>query len=152
MSASQANSAIYLTDTPSQIKNKINRFAFSGGGETAELHAKHGGNTDVDVSFQYLYFFLHDDDEIKEIEKNYKAGTLSTAELKKRCIQVLTDVILKVQENRRGIDDGMVKKFMDPNQPKVFKLKSPSNVTASSNQTDESQDIGKLNIQSELMD
>jgi tryptophanyl-tRNA synthetase len=30
MSASIANSAVYLTDTPKQVKKKINSFAFSG--------------------------------------------------------------------------------------------------------------------------
>ena len=52
MSASDANSAIYINDTPAQIKNKINRHAFSGGGDTAQLHALNGGNCDIDVSFQ----------------------------------------------------------------------------------------------------
>lgn len=37
MSGSEANSAVFLTDTPKQIKNKINKHAFSGGKETMEL-------------------------------------------------------------------------------------------------------------------
>jgi tryptophanyl-tRNA synthetase len=32
MSSSDLNSAIFLTDTPKQIKDKINKHAFSGGG------------------------------------------------------------------------------------------------------------------------
>jgi tryptophanyl-tRNA synthetase len=58
MSSSIPNSAILLTDAPAQIKNKLKRYAFSGGGDTAELHKKNGGNPDVDVAFQYLSFFL----------------------------------------------------------------------------------------------
>lgn len=58
MSSSIPNSAILLTDTPAQIKNKIKRFAFSGGGATAEEHRTKGGNCEVDVAFQYLSFFL----------------------------------------------------------------------------------------------
>ena len=56
MSASDEKSSISLTDTPNQIKNKVNKYAFSGGKETAEDHRKYGGNCDIDVSFQYLRF------------------------------------------------------------------------------------------------
>lgn len=58
MSASNPNSAVFLSDTPGQIKNKINRHAFSGGGNTQELHKEQGGNPDVDIAFQYLRFFF----------------------------------------------------------------------------------------------
>lgn len=36
----------------------MNRYAFSGGQETLELHRELGGNPDVDVAYQYLKFFL----------------------------------------------------------------------------------------------
>jgi tryptophanyl-tRNA synthetase len=38
MSTSEPNSAIFLTDTPEQIKDKINKHAFSGGGATKKEH------------------------------------------------------------------------------------------------------------------
>ena len=98
MSASNPNSAIYISDTPSQIKNKINRYAFSGGQDTAELHAKLGGNVDVDVSFQYLKFFLEDDVELNDIEAQYKSGQMSTGQLKARCIQVVSSLVKNIQD------------------------------------------------------
>merc|ERR1711971_1427383 len=49
MSASDANSSIFLTDTPKMIKN--NKHAFSGGKDTIEEHREKGGNCDVDISF-----------------------------------------------------------------------------------------------------
>lgn len=52
-----------MSDTPNQIKNKINKHGFSGGQETEELHRQLGGNPDVDVAYQYLGFFLDDDEE-----------------------------------------------------------------------------------------
>lgn len=67
MSASIDTSAIFMTDTPNKIKNKINRYAFSGGGTTVEEHRANGGNPEVDVAYQYLSFFLEDDDELKRI-------------------------------------------------------------------------------------
>ena len=38
MSASNPNSAIFMSDSPKEIKNKISKHAFSGGQETLELH------------------------------------------------------------------------------------------------------------------
>jgi len=48
---------------------KINKYAFSGGKDTIEEHREHGGNCDVDVSYQYLEFFLDDDEELEKIKK-----------------------------------------------------------------------------------
>lgn len=42
MSASDTTSAIFTSDTPKQIKDKINRYAFSGGGDTVEEHRANG--------------------------------------------------------------------------------------------------------------
>ncbi|KAL5103560.1 Tryptophan--tRNA ligase cytoplasmic [Taenia crassiceps] len=50
-------------------KFNINKYAFSGGGATIEEHRAKGGNCDVDVSFQYLRFFLEDDDKLEQIRK-----------------------------------------------------------------------------------
>jgi hypothetical protein len=43
---------------PKQISDKIKQNAFSGGRETLEAHRAEGGNPDVDVSYQYVRFFL----------------------------------------------------------------------------------------------
>jgi len=67
MSASDPNSGIFMTDTPNQINNKINRHGFSGGQETEEEHRRLGGNPDVDVSYQYLTFMLDDDEELTRL-------------------------------------------------------------------------------------
>merc|ERR1711971_1074643 len=93
MSASDANSSISLTDTDKQIKNKINKYAFSGGGATVEEHQERGGNCDVDVSFQYLTFFLEDDDKLEEIRKAYSSGELLTGFLKKELVEILQKVV-----------------------------------------------------------
>ncbi|RKO93785.1 hypothetical protein BDK51DRAFT_21659 [Blyttiomyces helicus] len=111
MSASVTTSAVYLTDTPAQIKNKINRYAFSGGGDTAELHAKNGGNPDVDVSYQYLTFFLDDDEELKKLETDYRSGVLSTGNLKKRCIEVVSEIVKKLQDARAALTEEQIAEF-----------------------------------------
>lgn len=90
MSSSQPESAIYLSDNPKVVKQKIMKYAFSGGKDTVEEHRKHGGNPDVDVSFQWLKFmFEPDDKKLKDIEEDYRSGKLLTGELK----QILVDKI-----------------------------------------------------------
>uniref|UniRef100_A0A182NL84 Tryptophan--tRNA ligase, cytoplasmic n=1 Tax=Anopheles dirus TaxID=7168 RepID=A0A182NL84_9DIPT len=79
MSASDANSAVFLTDTAKQIKTKINKHAFSGGRPTLEEHRELGGNTDIDVSFQLLRFFLEDDAELERVRVAYGKGELLSA-------------------------------------------------------------------------
>ncbi|KAG8410803.1 tryptophan--tRNA ligase [Metarhizium acridum] len=58
MSASVEASSILLRDSPKQILKKITKYAFSGGQETLEDHRAKGGDPEVDVSYQYLRFFL----------------------------------------------------------------------------------------------
>ena len=70
MSASDPNSYIALTDDKKTVKNKINKYAFSGGQVTLEEHRKKGGNPDIDVSYQYLRMFSEEDDtKLREIYK-----------------------------------------------------------------------------------
>ncbi len=46
---------------------KINRHAYSGGGKTLKEHRQIGGNCDVDVSYQYLKFFMEDDERLEQL-------------------------------------------------------------------------------------
>lgn len=114
MSASEPNSTIFLTDTPKQIKNKINKHAFSGGQTTVEEHRAIGGNCDVDISFQYLTFFLEDDEKLEQIRNDYTSGALLTGELKKILIETLTPIIVEHQQRRAKVTDNDLKLFMTP--------------------------------------
>lgn len=114
MSASDPNSSIFLTDTDKAIKNKINKYAFSGGGVTTEEHKAKGGNCDIDVSYQYLTFFLEDDDRLAQIKKDYTSGELLTGYLKKELIEVLQKIVGDHRNRRALVTDDMVKQFMTP--------------------------------------
>jgi tryptophanyl-tRNA synthetase len=90
MSSSDPNSSILLTDTPADIKRKISKYAYSGGGATLEEHKANGANLDVDVPFQYLQFFLEDDDKLAEIKEKYGKGEMMTGEIKQILIDCLS--------------------------------------------------------------
>jgi tryptophanyl-tRNA synthetase len=114
MSASDSNSAIFMNDTPKQIKDKINKHAFSGGRETLEEHREKGGNPDIDVAYTYLSYFLEDDAELARLETGYRAGDITTGEMKKRCIEELQKFITGFQERRKLVDDDVMDVFMTP--------------------------------------
>ena len=96
MSASMPETAIYLDDDKNTVKQKIMKYAFSGGQATIELHRKLGGNPDVDVSFQWLkYLFEPEDSKLNEIEENYRSGKLLTGELKELLINRINEFLEK---------------------------------------------------------
>ena len=74
MSASDPNSAIFLNDSPENIKKKINKFAFSGGGATLQEHKEKGANLEVDIPYQYLRFFLENEERLEEIKFVFTDG------------------------------------------------------------------------------
>jgi tryptophanyl-tRNA synthetase len=114
MSGSVAESSIYLTDSPEEIKNKVMKYAFSGGRNSVEEHRKFGGNCDIDISYQYLSFFLEDDAKLAEIRRSYTSGELLTGQLKMELVEVVTKIVQEHQERRRLVTDEMVKEFMKP--------------------------------------
>lgn len=116
MSASSNESSIFMTDTPNMIKNKINKNAFSGGQVSMEEHRRLGGNIHVDVPYQYISFYLDDDEELKRIGDEYTAGRMLTGEMKQKCIAILQKVVKDFQEARAKVTDEVVDYFMDPNR------------------------------------
>lgn len=114
MSASDPNSSIFLTDSDKQIKDKINKYAFSGGGATVQEHKEKGGNCDVDVSYQYLTFFLEDDERLAQIKEDYTSGELLTGYLKKELIEILQRIVREHRELRAKVTDDLIKQFMMP--------------------------------------
>eukprot|EP00475_Leptophrys_vorax_P029375 TRINITY_DN4308_c0_g1_i1.p1 TRINITY_DN4308_c0_g1~~TRINITY_DN4308_c0_g1_i1.p1 ORF type:complete len:400 (-),score=129.55 TRINITY_DN4308_c0_g1_i1:62-1261(-) len=114
MSASDPSSAIFVSDSPKDIANKINRYAFSGGRENVDDHKKYGGDPDIDVSYMYLSFFLEDDEKLNQIYNDYKSGKLLTGQLKQILIDFMQDLIGNFQKNRSEVTDDVVRVFMTP--------------------------------------
>jgi len=101
MSTSRPEAAIYLSDDDRTVREKIVKYAFSGGQPTIELHRKLGGNPDVDVPFQWLYMFFEEEDaKIKEMESEYRSGRLLTGDLKKILADKVSDFLNKHKERR----------------------------------------------------
>ena len=115
MSSSQEETAIYTTDTPEMVKKKINKYAFSGGRDTLEEHRKHGGNPEIDISFQYLRMLLEEDDKkLNKIEQDYRSGKLLSGELKAYTIDKI-NALLKEHQTKRKLAAKNIDKFIYQN-------------------------------------
>jgi len=91
MSSSDQNSAIFLTDTAEDIERKIKEHAFSGGQKMMKEQKEHGANLEVDVAYQWLRFFLEDDNELEKIGRDDGSGSGDywwTGAVKQRLVEV----------------------------------------------------------------
>ena len=111
MSSSIENTAIFTTDDPETVRTKITKYAFSGGRETVKEHRKKGGVPEIDMSYQYLMYFLEDSKKLKKIYEDYKSGRMLTGELKEITIDVINNFLAKHQKKREDAKN-MVEEFM----------------------------------------
>jgi tryptophanyl-tRNA synthetase len=74
----------------------------------------------VDITYNYLRFFMEDDKELEEIAHKYKTGKMLTGEIKKILIKILQKFVLEHQEMRKGITMEDINKFMSTHQRKYL--------------------------------
>lgn len=127
MSASVSTSAIFLSDKPNEIKNKINKYAFSGGQDTAEKQRQLGGRTNVDVPYQYLTFFMEDDVELERIKEDYETGKMLTGEIKQICIKYVQEFVAEFQSRRKQVTEEVRADFF-ARKPLLFQGKTAEQV------------------------
>lgn len=105
---------IFMSDSRETIVRKIREKAFSGGGMTKQEHIEKGANLSVDVPYHYLLYFLEDDEELKHLAIEYRAGRIMSSEIKKKATEVIWEILREHQEARRLITDEIVQLFMNP--------------------------------------
>ncbi len=110
-SSGEADTTIWATDTPAQVKKKVLRYAFSGGRDTVEEHRKLGGNPDIDVAYQWLTFFEEDDRKLKQVHDDYRSGKLLSGELKLMLVEQLNRFLAEHQKRRHEAKKH-IEKFM----------------------------------------
>ena len=109
MSASIADTALWLDDDEKTVRKKVNRYAFSGGKETVEEHREKGGDVTVDVPFQWLsILFEPDDKRLGEVRDKYARGELLSGEMKGMLIDRINGFLEEHRKRREKVD---LKKF-----------------------------------------
>jgi tryptophanyl-tRNA synthetase len=115
MSSSNENSAVFLTDSPDAIAEKIKTHAFSGGQATKALQEEKGADLEVDVAYQWLSFFLDDDEELAAIGDSYSRGQgayWSTGLVKDKLVDVVQKIVAVHQARRATITNEEVLEWM----------------------------------------
>jgi len=104
---------IFMTDSIEEIKTKVLKYTFSGGGGngTLEDHRKFGGNLDIDMSYHYLRYFELDDEKLNYIEKEFSSGRMSCSDIKQILIDKLIEMVIKHNEARNNVTDDIVNYF-----------------------------------------
>lgn len=101
MSSSDPYSYISLDDSSKTVREKIMKYAFSGGRGSLKEHRLRGGVPEVDVAFNILLFGAEPDDmKLKKICDDYKSGSLLTGELKEITIEKLNSFLEKHKKKK----------------------------------------------------
>ena len=66
------------------------------------------------MSYQWLTFFLEDDERLEWIRREYSSGRMTSGEIKKELIDCIVPLVRAHQAAKEGVDDAMVKAFMTP--------------------------------------
>lgn len=106
--------AITLTDSPEEVKSKIVKYAFSASRSTLKEHQEHGLTDEElanDVSFDYLRYFLEDEEELTRIANAYKSGKMSSSEVKASLAKTLSEYLTGLQEIVAKTSDEEVKEW-----------------------------------------
>ncbi len=111
MSASKPDSAIFLTDTPAQVKKKVARAA-SGGRADKKEHMRLGANLKVDVPYHFCNYFLEDDQELEQIRHEYGTGVMMSSQIKQRTCKLIDTLLAEHQARRALVTDELVDQFL----------------------------------------
>lgn len=105
MSSSKPESAIFLTDTPSEAKKKI-MHAKTGGAVSLEQQKKDGGNPDDCMIYElFLYHLTDDDEELKEIYTTCRQGERMCGHCKKQAAERMGLILEDIAEKREHAEE-----------------------------------------------
>ena len=116
MSKSYRN-AIYLDESSENIWNKI-RMAKT---DPARIKKTDPGNPDICVVFEYHKAFSSEE-EVKEIKKACKNGTIGCVECKKRCAVNIDKIISPIREKKASLKDSDILDIINEGNEKAKKI------------------------------
>ena len=100
MSSSEPETAIFLSDSVDEAKDKINQ-AKTGGKPTAEQQRREGANPYACPIFElYTYHLMPDDDDLEDIEARCSGGDILCGACK-GIAKERTETLLEDHEDRR---------------------------------------------------
>ncbi|MEK7458569.1 MAG: tryptophan--tRNA ligase [Patescibacteria group bacterium] len=111
MSGSKSKTAIYFTDTPEAVKNKIHH-AFTGSISLLEAHKKFGGIPEACSVFSLLYFHHPDNTFVQRIYDRYRNGTINMDELKEITTKFITQIVKEHREKKQLVSKKVIQQYL----------------------------------------
>ncbi|KEQ78747.1 tryptophanyl-tRNA synthetase [Aureobasidium pullulans EXF-150] len=100
MSASVPVSAVFLTDERALVRQKI------------ELAFPDDASFNVETLFEYLNFFLENDEELARLEIGFEQGTVQSIKLRESLIVAVQQTVSSFQKSRAQITDNYLDEIM----------------------------------------
>ncbi|KXB07943.1 tryptophanyl-tRNA synthetase, partial [candidate division MSBL1 archaeon SCGC-AAA382N08] len=105
MSSSEPKSAIFLTDSFEEVRNKVNN-AVTGGRNTIEEQKEKGGMPDeCTIYSMYVYHFLRDDEELLKLREACESGEIVCGECKQKAFKLLKEFLSEHKKKREKIGE-----------------------------------------------
>lgn len=105
MSSSNPDSAVFLTDSPDEVRSKIDT-AVTGGRHTVEEQREKGGKPDECMIYNfYVYHLLEEDEELLEVREECESGEILCGECKQRAFSLLSEFLTNHDEKREEIGE-----------------------------------------------
>ena len=99
MSSSEPGTAIFLSDSPQEIKRKVSK-AFTGGWESVEKQKRLGGKPDICKVCEILKFHYPDSKKLNDIIHSCKSGERLCGETKAFTIEFLQKMLAEHQKKK----------------------------------------------------
>ncbi|MGC0371802.1 MAG: hypothetical protein DGJ47_000503 [Rickettsiaceae bacterium] len=100
--------AIYLSDSPEDIKKKV----FQMYTDPNHIKVSDPGNVDGNVVFAYLDAFHEDKEEVSRLKSHYKKGGLGDTTIKNILNETLQNLLAPIKEKRANISDEQVQEVL----------------------------------------
>ncbi len=105
MSSSDPKSAIFLTDSVEEVREKVDE-AVTGGRHTVEEQREKGGDPDECIIYSiYVYHLIRDDEELLNLRDSCESGDMLCGECKGRAFRLLSEFLEDHEERRREVGE-----------------------------------------------
>jgi len=113
------NNAIYLDDTPEEIWAKVRKAKT----DPARIKKTDPGHPEVCIVFDYHKAFSSPQ-EVAEIEKACKEGSIGCVECKKRCASNIDKILEPIREKKASLNDGEILDIINQGNKKAKEIAS----------------------------
>lgn len=116
------NNAIFLADSPEEIKAKI----FSMYTDPHHIKASDPGTVEGNVVFTYLDIFHPDKREVEQLKADYRRGGLGDVKIKSFLNDSMQKLLEPIREKRNSVSSKQVREILDAGVKKAQKVAAES--------------------------